>query len=192
MDPKTNVVFQSENGLLGMGDHPLIPDLADPDLINAGKETVTCNIGASTFSSSESFGIIRGSHLDMTVLGGMEVSETGDLANWIIPGKVVKGMGGAMDLVSAESKVVVCMEHTAKGNKKILSKCTLPLTGKGVVDVLITELGVFEFINGKMIMTEISDLTTLEEVKSLTEAKFEVSQSLSSMQMNMSQFKMEK
>jgi len=186
LNPSKHVMFQSENGLLGMGKYPLIPESADPDLINAGKETVTCQVGASTFSSSESFGIVRGSHLDMTILGGMEVSQEGDLANWIIPGKMVKGMGGAMDLVSANSKVVVCMEHTAKGNKKIFKKCSLPLTGKQVVDVLVTELGVFEFGTDGMVMTEISDLTTIEEVKRLTDAEFKVSPSLSSMQKNSS------
>lgn len=166
----------------------MIKDFADPDLINAGKESITCQVGASTFSSSESFGIIRGSHLDMTILGGMEVSQNGDLANWIIPGKMVKGMGGAMDLVSADSKVVVCMEHTAKGSKKILKQCTLPLTGKGVVDLLITELGLFEFTNEGMILKEMSEKTSLEELRSLTEAEFKVCASLSSLENNCSKF----
>lgn len=150
---------------------------------------MTCQTGASTFSSSDSFGIVRGSHLDMTILGGMEVSEEGDLANWIIPGKMVKGMGGAMDLVSAESTVIVCMEHTAKGNKKILRKCSLPITGRRVVDVLITELGVFEFGPNGMVLTEISDTTTLEKLKELTDAHFVVSPTLSSMEANSSNIK---
>mmetsp|Transcript_39030 Transcript_39030/g.85020 ORF Transcript_39030/g.85020 Transcript_39030/m.85020 type:complete len:127 (+) Transcript_39030:1116-1496(+) len=122
----------------------------------------------------------------MTVLGGLEVAQNGDLANWIIPGKMVKGMGGAMDLVSGDSKVVVCMEHTAKGRKKIFKQCSLPLTGKGVVDILITELGLFEFTSEGMMLKEISDDTTLEEITSLTDAEFIVSKSLSSMQKNSS------
>lgn len=134
---------------------------------------------ASFFSSSESFGMIRGGHLDCTLLGAMEVSQDGDLANWIIPGKLVKGMGGAMDLVSSGSKVIVLTEHTSRGNKpKILQKCKLPLTGKGVVHAIITEKAVFKFIHGKMVLTEIAEESSLEEIRELTEAEFEVANQL--------------
>jgi 3-oxoacid CoA-transferase len=179
IDPNLNIEYQSENGVLGVGPYPK-EGKQDPDLINAGKETITITPGASFFSSALSFGIIRGKHLGVTFLGGMEVSKTGDLANWIIPGKLVKGMGGAMDLVSSGSKVVVLMEHTAKNNRaKIMEKCSLPLTGKGVVNVLITEMAVFHFEKGEMILKEIASEFTLDDVKKSTACEFKVDPNLS-------------
>jgi 3-oxoacid CoA-transferase subunit B len=173
-----NVMLQSENGLLGIGAYPKVEEV-DPDLINAGKETVTARTGASFFDSAESFAMIRGGHIDLAILGGMEVSETGDLANWMIPGKLVKGMGGAMDLVQGAKRIVVIMDHVNKyGESKVKQKCTLPLTGKGVVHSLITELAVFRFIDGKMELIELQDGATLEEVKEKTEANFSVAQTL--------------
>jgi len=173
--PGVNITLQSENGILGLGPYPLEADL-DPDLINAGKQTVSVVNGASYFSSAQSFAMIRGGHMDISILGGMEVSERGDLANWIIPGKLVKGMGGAMDLVSGCRRVVVTMEHTAKGKGKIFKDCKLPLTGREFVDVLITDMAVFEFDKEtrQMTLTEIADNTSLEEVKAHTEADYVV------------------
>lgn len=173
-----NVLLQSENGLLGIGPYP-VSGTEDPDLINAGKETVTSVPGASYFDSAESFAMIRGGHIDLAILGGMEVSEQGDLANWMIPGKMVKGMGGAMDLVNGAKRIIVIMEHVNKyGESKVKKECGLPLTGKHVVNRLITDLAVFDFADGAMELVELQDGVTIEEVKEKTEAAFTVNQSL--------------
>ncbi|MDP4524468.1 succinyl-CoA--3-ketoacid-CoA transferase [Bacillus halotolerans] len=173
-----HVMLQSENGLLGIGPYPL-EGTEDPDLINAGKETITAVTGASYFDSAESFAMIRGGHIDLAILGGMEVSEQGDLANWMIPGKMVKGMGGAMDLVNGAKRIVVIMEHVNKhGESKVKKQCSLPLTGQKVVHRLITDLAVFDFDNRHMTLTELQDGVTLEEVYEKTEADFAVSQSV--------------
>ncbi|MGN8411200.1 3-oxoacid CoA-transferase subunit B [Helicobacter pylori] len=169
-----NIVFQSENGLLGIGAYPLEGGV-DADLINAGKETVTVVPGASFFNSADSFAMIRGGHIDLAILGGMEVSQNGDLANWMIPKKLIKGMGGAMDLVHGAKKVIVIMEHCNKyGESKVKKECSLPLTGKGVVHQLITDLAVFEFSNNAMRLVELQEGVSLDQVKEKTEAEFEV------------------
>ncbi|MGT0090232.1 3-oxoacid CoA-transferase subunit B [Helicobacter pylori] len=169
-----NIVFQSENGLLGIGAYPLEGSV-DADLINAGKETITVVPGASFFNSADSFAMIRGGHIDLAILGGMEVSQNGDLANWMIPKKLIKGMGGAMDLVHGAKKVVVIMEHCNKyGESKVKKECSLPLTGKGVVHQLITDLAVFEFSNNAMKLVELQEGVSLDQVREKTEAEFEV------------------
>jgi 3-oxoacid CoA-transferase subunit B len=170
-----NVMLHSENGLLGIGPYPFEGE-EDPDLINAGKETVTAIQGASYFDSAESFAMIRGGHIHLAILGGMEVAGNGDLANWMIPGKMVKGMGGAMDLVSGAQRIVVIMEHVNKyGESKVKTECTLPLTGKGVVNRLITDLAVFDFTDNGMILVELQPGASLDEVQAKTEAAFIVS-----------------
>lgn len=171
-----DVRLQSENGMLGMGPFPYAGE-EDADLINAGKQTITALPETSFFSSADSFAMIRGGHIDLSILGAMQVSENGDLANWMIPGKMVKGMGGAMDLVAGVKRVVVVMEHEAKGQAKLLRECTLPLTGQRVADLVITDLGVFSLARrgaADMRLIEIADGVSLEEIASKTEAVYTV------------------
>ena len=171
---KNNITLQSENGMLGMGPFPKKGE-EDPDLINAGKQTITSLADSSFFSSADSFSMIRGGHIDLSILGAMQVSEAGDLANWMIPGKMVKGMGGAMDLVAGVKKVLVLMDHNAKdGSPKIVTKCTLPLTGKEVVNLIITNLGVFEVDKGIRVL-EIAPDISKQEIINRTEANLDFS-----------------
>ena len=166
-----DITLQSENGMLGMGPFPIEGE-EDPDLINAGKQTITELNRTSYFDSATSFGMIRGGKIAAAILGAMEVAENGDLANWMIPGKLVKGMGGAMDLVAGVGRVIVVMDHTNKhGDSKLLKACTLPLTGKGVVDMIITNLGVLEVVEGGLKILELADGVTEEELRTATEAK---------------------
>lgn len=155
--------------MLGMGPYPPSNDMAHQDLINAGKETVGLQQGASFFQASESFAMIRGGHVDLTMLGGLQVAPNGDLANYMVPGKFVAGMGGAMDLVAGAKKVIITMEHTAKGQPKLLKKCNYPLTASGCVDRIITEKGVIDIEEGKMVLKEVSDDSSVDEIKSLSE-----------------------
>ena len=173
-----NVVLQSENGLLGMGPFPKISDV-DPDLINAGKQTITTLKGSVLFDSAESFAMIRGGHINMTILGAMEVSENGDIANWKIPGKMVKGMGGAMDLVSSSDNIIVAMMHTnKKGQSKLLKKCTLPLTGRKCIKKIFTDLAVIEVTKNGFYLVEKAPNVSIEEIINKTEGKIEISEKL--------------
>ncbi len=177
-----SVMLQSENGLLGLGPFPMENEI-DPDLINAGKQTVTTTPGASFFSSADSFAMIRGGHVDLTVLGAMEVSETGDIANWMVPGKMVKGMGGAMDLVAGAQRVIVAMQHTDKeGNSKLRGKCTLPLTGVGCIKKIVSDFGVIDVTPEGFVLREYAPDLTPEQVLKATEGKMTIAPDCKKMQ----------
>lgn len=181
--PKSKfVMLQSENGLLGVGPFPS-RDAADPDLINAGKQTITTVPGASFFNSADSFAMIRGGHVDLTILGAMEVDQEGSIANWMVPGKMVKGMGGAMDLVAGARKVIVAMQHADKeGRSKLRKKCTLPLTGLKCINKVVSDLGVLDIQNGRFILKEIAPGYTVEEIQRLTEGNLEISPEIKEVQ----------
>lgn len=182
LDPGVKVLLQSENGLIGMGSTPISGE-ENPEFVNAGGQFTSCVEGGATFDSSMSFSIIRGGHVDATILGAMQVDEKGNLANWMIPGKKVPGMGGAMDLVVGAKKVILAMEHTAKGSPKILKECTLPLTAKEEVDLIITEMGVMEITEEGIVLIELHPEFSLEDIQNATEAKLIVSKDLISMQL---------
>ncbi|MCH2535328.1 MAG: CoA transferase subunit B [Bdellovibrionales bacterium] len=177
-----DIMLHSENGLLGMGAFPT-EDQVDPDLINAGKQTVTVVPGASFFSNAESFAMIRGGHIDLTVLGAMQVDATGSIANWMIPGKMIKGMGGAMDLVAGAKRVIVAMQHVDKtGNSKLLSECTLPLTGINCIEKVVTDRALLEIKDGKFIIKEVAPGFTAEDIKEITAGPVEISDNVKTME----------